>query len=125
MKCVNNPNLKHSYSINEHLVGVEMQKPKLKQDKPILIGVSMLDLSRQHMYKFFHDVMKLKYGDSVKIVYTDTDSFAFHTKTDDISKDLSAIKNETGFSDYPKEHRCYNVDNTKLLGKLKCEATGT
>ena len=28
--------------------------------------------------------MKPKYGDNIKMVYTDTESFVFHTKTDDI-----------------------------------------
>ena len=84
MKCVNNPSFKHSHIINENLVGVEKQKPKLKLDKPIFIGMSILDLSKQHMYKFYYDVMKPKYGDNIRMVYTDTDSFVFHTKTDDI-----------------------------------------
>ena len=52
MKCVNNPSFKHSHIISDNLVGVEKQKAKLKLDKPIFIGMSMLDLSKQHMYKF-------------------------------------------------------------------------
>ena len=84
MKCVNNPSFKHCHIINANLVGVEKQKPKLKLDKPIFIGMSILDLSKQHMYKFYYDVMQPKYGDNIRMVYTDTDSFVFHTKTDDI-----------------------------------------
>ena len=84
MKCVNNPSFKRSHIINEDLVGVEKQKPKLKLDKPIFIGMSILDLSKQHMYKFYYDAMKPKYGENIRMVYTDTDSFVFHTKTDDI-----------------------------------------
>ena len=84
MKCVNNPSFKHSHIINENLVGVEKQKPKLKLDKPIFFGMSILDLSKQHMYRFYYDVMKPKYGVNIRMVYTDTDSFVFHTKTDDI-----------------------------------------
>ena len=87
MKCVNNPSFKRSHIINEDLVGVEKQKPKLKLDKPIFIGMSILDLSKQHMYKFYYDVMKPKYGDNIRMVYTDTDSFVFHTKTHDIYQD--------------------------------------
>ena len=84
MKCVNNPSFKHSHIINENLVWVEKQKPKLKLDKPIFIGMSILDLSQHHMYRFYYGVMKPKYGDNIRMVYTDTDSFVFHTKTDDI-----------------------------------------
>ena len=121
MKCVSNPNFKHSHIINENLVGVEKQKTKLKLDKPIFIGMSILDLSKQHMYKFYYDVMKPKYGDNIKMVYTDTDSFVFHTKTNDIYEDLNTIKKELYFSDYPKEHKCYDDNNKKVLGKFKDE----
>ena len=102
MKCVNNPSFKHSHIINENLVGVEKRKPKLKLDKPIFIGMSILDLSKQHMYKFYYDVMKPKYGDNIRMVYTDTDSFVFHTRTDDIYQDLQEINDEMDFSGYDK-----------------------
>ena len=104
MKCVNNPSFKHSHIINENLVGVEKQKPKLKLDKPIFIGMSILDLSKQHMYKFYYDVMKPKYGDNMRMVYTDTDSFVFHTRTDDIYQELQEINDEMDFSGYDKNH---------------------
>ena len=124
MKCVNNPSFKHSHIINENLVGVEKQKTKLKLDKPIFIGMTILDLSKQHMYSFYYDVMKPKYGDDVRMVYTDTDSFVFHTKTDDIYEDLYNIKNEMDFSGYDKTHRCYDASNKKVLGKFKDEVDG-
>ena len=123
MKCVNNPSFKTSHIINENLVGVEKQKPKLKLDKPIFIGMSILDLSKQHMYKFYYDVMKPKYGDNIRMVFTDTDSFVFHTKTDDIYEDLNNIKHEMDFSDYPEEHKCYDANNKKILGKFKHEVS--
>ena len=116
MKCVNNPSFKHSHIKNENLVGVEKQKPKLKFDKPIFIGMSILDLSKQHMYKFYYDVMKPKYGDNIRMVYTDTDSFVFHTRTDDIYQDLQEINDEMDFSGYDKNHKCYDATNKKVLG---------
>ena len=124
MKCVNNPSFKHSHIINENLVGVEKQKPKLKLDKPIFIGMSILDLSKQHMYKFYYDVMKPKYEENIRMVYTDTDSFAFHTKTDDIYQDLKEINDEMDFSGYDKNHQCYDATNKKVLGKFKDECEG-
>ena len=71
MKCVNNPSFKHSHIIIDNLVGVEKQKAQLKLDKPIFIRMSILDLSKQHMYKFYYDVMKPKYGDNIRMVYTE------------------------------------------------------
>ena len=109
MKCVNNPSFKRSQIINEDLVRVEKQKPKLKLDKPIFIGMSILDLSKQHMYKFYYDVMKPKYGKNIRMVVTDTDSFVFHTKTDEIyiyiNQGLKDINDEMDFSGYDKNQK--------------------
>ena len=77
MKCLNNPSFKRSHIINEDLERVGKQKPKLKLDKPIFIGMSILNLSKQPVYKFYYDVMKPKYGENIRMVSTDTDSFLF------------------------------------------------
>ena len=76
------------------------------------------------MYNFFFDVMKPQYGDNIRMVYTDTDSFVFHTKTDDIYKDLKKINDEMDFSGYDKNHTCYDATNKKVLGKFKDECEG-
>ena len=100
MKCVNNPSFKHSHFINENLVGVEKLKPKLK------LGMSILDLRKQHMYRFFYDVMTPKYGENIRVVYTDTESFVFHTQTDDIYRDLKEMMKWT------------SVDMTKTISAM-------
>ena len=68
--------------------------------------------------------MKPKYGDSIGMVNTDTDSFVFHTKTDDIYQDLKDINDEMDFSGYDKNHKCYDATNKKVLGKFKDEVGG-
>ena len=50
----------------------------------MFIGISILDLSKQHMYRFFFDVMKPQHGDNIRMVTADTDSFVFHTRADDV-----------------------------------------
>ena len=86
--------------------------------------MSILDLSKQHMKRFYYDVMKPKYGDNIRIVYTDTDSFVFHTRSDDIYQDLQEINDEMDFSGYDKNHNCYDATNKKVLGKFKDECEG-
>ena len=41
------------------------------------------------MYEFWYDYVKPKYGDNVKLCYTDTDSFIMHIKTGDFCKDIA------------------------------------
>ena len=123
-KCINNPNYKGCHIINEELAGVEKTKTVLKLDKPIYLGMTILDLSKIHMYSFYYDVLKEKYQEKVKLVYTDTDSYVIQTMTDDIYKDWMSIKDYMDFSGYDKKHPNYDPTNKKMLGKFKDEMDG-
>ena len=58
-------------------------------NKPIYLGLSILEISKTTMYEFWHDYMKRKYGDMVKLCYTDTDSLVMNIKTKDFDKDIA------------------------------------
>lgn len=45
----------------------------MKSDIHIVIGMSVLDFSKQHMHKLNNGVMKPKYADNTRMVSTDTD----------------------------------------------------
>ena len=51
--------------------------------------MSILDISKTLMYKFWYDYFKPKYGDRAKLCYTDTDSFIIHIITEDFFVDIS------------------------------------
>ena len=78
-------------SFSENLVAIEMKKTKVKMNKPIYLGFSILHLSKTLtlMYEFWYDYMKPKYADNVKLCYMDTDSFITHIKTEDFYKDIA------------------------------------
>ena len=109
---------------NEELAGVEKTKTVLKLDKPIYLGMSILDLSKVHMYSFYYDVLKEKYHNDIKLIYTDTDSYVIQTFTDDIYEDFKNIKEYMDFSGYDKNHQCYDATNKKVLGKFQDEMDG-
>ena len=48
--------------------------------------MSILDISKILMYKFWYDYISPKYGDKAKLCYTDTDSFIIYIKTEDFLK---------------------------------------
>ena len=54
--------------------------------KPLYLGMSILDISKILMYKFWYDYISPKYGDKAKLCYTDTDSFIIYIKTEDFLK---------------------------------------
>ena len=120
-KCVNSPTYKARHIINENLVGVEKEKAVVELNKPIYMGLSILDYSKVHMYSFYYDVLKPKYQDDIKLIYTDTDSFVIQVMTDDLFQDFKDLSDYMDFSDYPKSHPNYDASNKKVLGKSKDE----
>ena len=61
---------------------IEMKKKtRIKMNKPLYLGVSILDISKTLMYKFWYDNFKPKYRDRAKLCYTYTDSFIINIIT--------------------------------------------
>ena len=58
-------------------------------NKPVYLGMSLFDISKKLMYKFWYDYIKPKYEDRSKLCYTDTDSFIIHIITEDFFADIS------------------------------------
>ena len=58
-------------------------------NKPVYLGLSILDLSKTVMYEFWYDYVKPKYGENAKPCYMDTDSLIVPVKTDDIYEDIA------------------------------------
>ena len=68
---------------SENWLAIEMKKTKVKMNKPIYLGMSILDISKTLMYEFWYDYLKPKYRDKAnyKLCYTDTNSFIIHIIT--------------------------------------------
>ena len=66
-----------------------MKKTKVKMNKPVYLGMSILDISKTLMYEFWYNYIKPKYGDRAKLCYTDTDSILIHIITEDFYKDIA------------------------------------
>ena len=70
-KLVSEPNYHTINSISEDLSIIEMKKTKVKMNKPIYLGSSILKISKILMYEFWYDYMKPKYNDNVRLCYMD------------------------------------------------------
>ena len=58
-------------------------------NKPVYLGMSVLDISKTLMYKLWYDYIKPKYEDSSKLCYTDSDRFIIYIITEDFFVDIS------------------------------------
>ena len=83
------PNYHTTKYFSENLMAIEMKKTKVKMNKPIYLGMSILDISKTLMYEFWYDYIKPKYQDRVKLCYMDTGSFGIHIKTENIYEDIA------------------------------------
>ena len=82
IKLVSEPNCHTINYILEDLSIIEINKT-VKLNKPIYLGLSILEISKLLMNEFWYDYIKPKYGDNVKLCYMDTDSFIMNIKTED------------------------------------------
>ena len=124
LKLIKEPNFEHIHKISDKQVLVQSKPVKTKFNKPIYLGSCILETSKLHMYKFWYDYLKVKYGDNVNLIYTDTDSFILEIFTDDVYEDMKNDNHLFDFNEYPKDHKCYNVKNKKKLGIFKDELHG-
>ena len=99
-----------------------MKKTKVKMNKPIYLGLSILEISKTLMYEFWYDYMIPKYNDNVKLCYTDTDSFIINIKTNDFYEDISSdVENRFDTSNYELKRPLPMGNHKKVIGLMKDE----
>ena len=123
-KLVSEPNYHTTKRLPENLLAIEMRKTKVKMNKPIYLGMSILDISKTLMYKVWYDYFKPKCGDRAKLFYTDTDSFIIHIITKDFFEDISnGVEQWDDTSNYDEnDKRSLPIGkNKKVIGLFKDE----
>ena len=78
IKLVSEPNYHTAKGFSENLLALEMKKTKVKMNKPVYLGMSILDISKTLMYEFWYEHIKSKYKDNAKLCFMDTDSFILY-----------------------------------------------
>ena len=58
-------------------------------NKPVCLGLSILEKSKIVIYEFWFDYVKPKYGEKAKLCYMDRGSFIVYIKTEDIYVDIT------------------------------------
>ena len=95
-------------------------RANVKLCKPIQVGLSILDLSKRHMYNWYYNVW-LKHFPKTILLFTDTDSFCVAVEHPDVYGEMLKFKDSFDFSEYPKEHFLYDETNRKSCYKFKDE----
>ena len=121
-KLVSEPNYHTMNLISEDLSIIEMKKTKVKMNKLIYLGLSILEISKILMYEFWYDYMKPKYGNNVKLCYMDSDSFIMNIKTNDFYEDIANdVGNRFDTSNYEVNRPLPMGKNKKVIDLMKDE----
>ncbi len=110
---------------SENLMAIHQHKETIKFDKAIYVGSAILDVSKTFMYDFHYNVMKNKYNNKIRLLYSDTDSLIYNIRTfnffNDIRYDLFPYFDT---SNYPKDHYCFSENHKNQPGYFKDEMGG-
>ena len=129
-KLVNKPNFEELKIFDEFLIAVKMRKTKVWMNKPVYVGMSILDLSKTLMFSFQYEYVKKKW-EKVEVLYSDTDSLVLNIETDDFFKDISGdVVEWFDTNDFPEDHPAVLEglpivkENKKKIGLMKDECGG-
>ena len=76
------------------------------------------------MCEFYYNYIKSKHGNKSRLLFTDTDSFMYEIKTEDIYETFGNDREMFDFSNYSTKSK-YNDNSNKLVtGKMKDETEG-
>ena len=123
-RLIASPSFVRANIFGDDLAAVQVHKSRLVLNRPVFVGMSILDLSKTLMYDFYYGQMKGQYGDRCQLLYTDTDSLLLEIQTEDVYRDMAKRAELYDTSDYPREHPLHSVANKKVLGKMTDECAG-
>ena len=72
-----------------------MKQIKVKMNKPVYLGWSILEISKTLMCEFWYGYIKPKYQNNARLFYIDIDSFIIYFITEDFYKDIAGDVKDT------------------------------
>jgi hypothetical protein len=119
------PTYRRHIVFDENAIGIEKRITSIELNKPIYVGVAILDLAKAEIYKFHYERMMPLYGpERLRLCLTDTDSFIYLIFTNDVYSDMLEHIDWFDTSDYPVDDPLFSMTNHKVLGKMKDEKAG-
>ena len=108
-----------------NLLAIEMKKTQITMNKPVYLGLSILDISKFKMYEFWYDYLIPKYNEKATLCYMDTDNLIVQVKTEDIYKDISEdVEKKFHTSNYEVDKQLPIGKNKKAAALMKDELGG-
>ena len=116
------PNFISLKTFDKSYAAIYKIKPILMLNKPIYVGFTVLELSKWLMHNFHYNFVK-KHVDA-ELLFTDTDSLTYETKSEDVYEDFLKPKHLFDLSNYPKDSKFYYAFNEGVIVKMKDQHKG-
>ena len=116
----------HSRSIfDENLVAIQLVRTEITIQKPIYVGLSVLDISKTLIYDFHYSYIRRRVGNRSKLLYTDTDSLIYEIQGVNMYDIMKDDIHMFDTSDYPEDNQ-FGLPrvNKKVIGLIKDECNG-
>ena len=126
--CVNSlgsPFLKDFVFLQDGSVLCQHYRERVTMNRPTILGVSILELSKCLTYDYFYSVLKKSFGDRIQLLYTDTDSFVLRIFTNSLENELKVIESTLDTSNYPTASPLFSMTHAKQLFKWKNECASS
>eukprot|EP00116_Pleurobrachia_bachei_P000927 sb/3461189/ len=124
LKLTSKPQYKGAHILDQDITLIQCSKARIILNKPIFCGFMVLENAKHIMYQFWYEVLKPKYGDNIKLLFSDTDSFVYAVYTEDGYKDLFEMKDLMDLAGYLPDSILgpfRELKNKKVPGKFSDE----
>ena len=99
-----------------------MKKTEILMNKPVYLGLSILELSKIQMHEFLYNDVKPKYGEKAKLCYMNTNNFIVYIKTDNMYKDIAGdVETRSDTSNYQLDRPLPKGKSKKVIWLMKDE----
>ena len=118
IKNVSKPSFASQKIFSENFVAIYVTKLVSTLDKQLSVRVCFLDCSKLLIYEFHYKYIKVEYGSSAKLLFTDTDRLVYKIETDGIYKNRSMFD----LFDYTEDSKFFDPVNKKVTGQRKMKS---
>lgn len=98
---------------------------KLVFNKPVYLGVCILDIRKLLVYDFYYRYIKPKYKEKSQLLMTDTDSLPYEIERNEFFKDISGdVESKFNTSNFPENHPSLPTGKNKNVIRMLKNETG-
>ena len=98
------------------------KKIQILMNKPVSLGLSILEIQKIVMHEFCYDYLRSKYGEKAKLCCMDTDSSLVYVRAENTSSEISKdFQTSFDISNYKLDKPLAKGKNKKVIGLVKDE----